>query len=164
MLKRLFYSGPSIEVLHEEYAKRRRIDEAAPVKASGEIRINASVERVWEVLTDLRGWEDWAPGVHDVHLDSAVAVDARFSWAIGRTRIKSVFAVVEPGRELSWSGSALWTKAIDRHVLEPTEDGATRHYLEESLAGVMVPLFFSTAKLKAQHQRRLIAFKAAAEG
>jgi hypothetical protein len=43
MLKELFYSGPSIEVLHEEYAKRRRIDQAAPVKASGEIRIEAPV-------------------------------------------------------------------------------------------------------------------------
>ena len=99
-----------------------------------------------------------------MRLDSAVAVDARFSWAIGGTRIKSVFAVVEPGRELSWTGSALWTKAIDRHVLAPTEDGATHHYLEESLAGVLVPLLFSSAKLNAQHRRWLTAFKAAAEG
>jgi hypothetical protein len=33
MLKELFYGGPSIGVLHEEYAKKGRIDEAAP--ASG---------------------------------------------------------------------------------------------------------------------------------
>ena len=164
MLKQLFYSGPTIEVLHEEYAKRSRIDEAAPVKSSGEIRIEAPVERVWELLTDIRGWEDWAPDVHDVRLDSAMAVDSRFSWAIGRTRIKSVFAVVEPGRELTWTGAALWTKAVDRHVLEPTDDGATRHYVEESLAGLLVPLLFSSAKLNAQHQRWLTAFKAAAEG
>jgi hypothetical protein len=163
MLKQLFYSGPPIEVLHEEYAKRGRIDEAASVKGSGEIRIEAPVERVWELLTDLCGWEDWAPSVHDVYLDSAVAIDTPFTWSIGRTRIKSVFAVVEPGRELTWTGTALWTKAIDRHVLAPTEDGATRHYMEESLAGVLVPLFFNGAKLNAQHQRWLTAFKAAAE-
>jgi hypothetical protein len=76
---------------------------------------------------------------------------------------RSVFAVVEPGRELTWTGTALWTKAIDRHVLDPTEDGATRHYLEESLASVLIPLFFGSEKLKAQHQRWLSAFKAAAE-
>src|SRR5215208_2808827 len=40
-LERLFYGGPSIGVLHEEYAKRGRIDERAPVKSSGEIRIGA---------------------------------------------------------------------------------------------------------------------------
>jgi hypothetical protein len=164
MLKRLFYGGPSIGVLHEEYAKRGRIDERAPVKSSGEIRIGAPVERVWDLLTDLCGWEGWAPGIHDVRLASAVAVDARFSWSIGRTRVKSVFAIVEPGRELTWTGAALWTKAVDRHVLEPAEDGATRLYIEESLAGVLVPLFFSSEKLEVQHQRWLTGFKAAAEG
>jgi hypothetical protein len=163
MLKRLFYSGPSIGVLHEEYAKRGRIDERAPVKSAGEIRIEAPVERVWELLTNIRGWEGWAPGVRDVRLDTAVAVDASFSWSIGRTRIKSVIAIVEPRRELTWTGVALWTKAVDRHVLEPTEDGATRFYIEESLAGALVPLFFSRPKLEVQHQLWLAAFKAAAE-
>ena len=163
-LKRLFYGGPSIGVLHEEYTKRGHIDERAPVKSSGEIRIGAPVELVWELLTDLRGWEGWAPGVHDVRLYSAVAVDARFSWSMGRTRIKSVIAKVEPGRELTWTGAALWTKAVDRHVLESTEDGATRLYVEESLAGALVPLLFSRAKLEVQHQRWLAALKAVAEG
>jgi hypothetical protein len=164
MLERLFYGGPSFGVLHEEYAKRGRIDERAPVKASGEIRIEAPVERVWALLRDLRGWEGWAPRVHDVRLDSAVAVDASFSWSIGRTRIKSVLAIVEPGRELTWTGAALWTKAVDRHVLEPTEDGATRLYIEESLAGALVPLLFGSAKLEVQHRRWLAAFKEVAEG
>lgn len=164
MLKRLFYGGPSMGVLHEEYAKRGRIDERAPVKSSGEIRIGAPVERVWELLTDLRGWEGWAPGVRDVRLDTAVAVDASFSWSIGRTRIKSVIAIVKPGRELTWTGAALWTKAVDRHVLVPTEDGATRLYVEESLAGALVPLFFGSAKLEVQHRRWLAALKAVAEG
>jgi hypothetical protein len=49
MLTRLFYSGPSIEVLHEEYAKQGRIDANAPVRASQEIRIEAPAERVWEL-------------------------------------------------------------------------------------------------------------------
>ena len=34
MLKRLCYSGPPIGVLHEEYAKKGRVDDEAPVKAS----------------------------------------------------------------------------------------------------------------------------------
>lgn len=164
ILKRLFYGGPTIGVLHEEYAKKGCIDEEAPVKASGGVRIEAPVERVWELLIDLPGWEAWAPDVHGVRLGSAVAADAAFSWAIGRTRIESRFAVVKPGRELTWTGAALWTRAVDRHVLEPTGDGATLHYIEESLAGVLVPLFFGSAKLKAQHERWPAALKSAAEG
>jgi hypothetical protein len=52
----------------------------------------------------------------------------------------------------------------DRHVLEPTEDGSTRFYIEESLAGVLVALFFGSEKLEVQHQRWLAALKAVAEG
>lgn len=163
-LRRLFSSGPPVEVLHEEYAKRGRIDQSAPVQSSGEIRIERPVEQVWDLLVDLRGWEAWAPDIHDVRLDSAVVVDGRFAWAIGRTRIRSRFAVVEPARELTWTGTALWTTAIDRHVLQPTPDGATRLSIEESLAGALVPLFFSSAKLRAQHEQWLTAAKAAAEG
>ena len=52
MTKRLFYSGPSFVRLHEEYAKKGRIDEEAPVKTAGEITINAPVEQVWALLID----------------------------------------------------------------------------------------------------------------
>ena len=52
MTKRLLYSGPSFDRLHEEYAKKGRIDEEAPVKTAGEITINAPVEQVWALLID----------------------------------------------------------------------------------------------------------------
>jgi Polyketide cyclase / dehydrase and lipid transport len=104
MLKQLFYSGPSIEVLHEEYAKKGRIDEEAPVEAFHEVRIEAPVERVWELLSDVPGWGTWYPDVHDVHLDSGVKADARFTWTNGKARIKSTFAVVDEEREITWTG------------------------------------------------------------
>ena len=63
MLKQLFYSGPSIEVLHEEYAKKGRIDARAPVGAAGEIRIEAPVGRVWELLVNVPAWGTWGRAV-----------------------------------------------------------------------------------------------------
>jgi hypothetical protein len=36
MLRQLFYRGPPIDVLHEEYAKKGRIDGEAPVRASAD--------------------------------------------------------------------------------------------------------------------------------
>jgi hypothetical protein len=41
MLKRLFYGGPPIGVLHEQYAKKGRVDDEAPMKASYEVLIEA---------------------------------------------------------------------------------------------------------------------------
>jgi hypothetical protein len=37
MLKQVLYRGPSLEVLHEEYAKKGIIDEAAPIKTASDI-------------------------------------------------------------------------------------------------------------------------------
>lgn len=163
MLRQLFYSGPSIEVLHEEYAKGGRIDGNAPIRASRELRIEAPVDRVWELLADVPAWHTWDAGVHDVHLDSTVAADARCTWANGRARMKSRFAVVDPGRELTWTGTSAGAKAVDRHVLRATDDGATRVYTQESMAGPLLVLFYSSAKLQTGMEQWLAALKTAAE-
>ncbi len=147
MLKQLFYSGPSIGVLHEEYAKKGRIDEKAPITAAYEVRIETPVERVWELLSDPPNWETFDPDIHDVHLDSGVKADARFTWSNGKVRMKSRFAVVDAAREITWTGVASGAKAVHRHVLEPTGDGgATRLLCEESMAGPLCPSCFSTTR------------------
>jgi len=49
----LTYRAPALAVLHEKYAKRRRIDEQAPVHARQHIVIHAPVGQVWQSLTDV---------------------------------------------------------------------------------------------------------------
>jgi hypothetical protein len=105
MLKQLFYSGPSIDVLHKEYAKKGRIDARAPVGAAGEIRIEGARGKGLGAAGQRPRLGTWDRAVHDVHLDSTVAADARFTWVNGHARIRSRFAVVDPGRELTWTGS-----------------------------------------------------------
>ncbi len=41
---------PSLATLHDEYALRGRIDEAAPVTNTSSVLIDASPDRVWDVL------------------------------------------------------------------------------------------------------------------
>ena len=50
--QRVFYAGPSADALHEDYAKRGRIDDLAPIASRCEIVVDAPVERVWELLMD----------------------------------------------------------------------------------------------------------------
>lgn len=42
---RLFYRGPSVDALHETYAKEGRIDPHAPVQASASVEIQRPVEQ-----------------------------------------------------------------------------------------------------------------------
>jgi uncharacterized protein YndB with AHSA1/START domain len=160
---RLFYRGPSAEVLHNDYARQRRIDDTAPISASFEVIIDAPVDRVWEVLSRPEGWGGVDPAIRDVRLDGGVVEGARFAWRNGRTRLTSRFAVVEANRELSWTGAALGAKVVHRHVMTPTEHGMTRLYSEESMAGPLLVLLFSSAKLRAALEQWLAAIKTAAE-
>jgi hypothetical protein len=108
-------------------------------------------------------WPGFAAGIHHVHLDAAVAADTRFTWANGRARIKSRFAVVDPGRELTWTGVSSGFKVVHRHLLDATSDGATRVRCEESMAGPLLVLFYNRAKLQADLETWLTALKTAAE-
>jgi hypothetical protein len=92
-----------------------------------------------------------------------VIADGRFTWANGKSRIKSRFAVVDAERELTWTGVSSGAKAVHRNLVESTADGATRVISEESMAGPLLTLFYSSTKLEAGVERWLAALKRAAE-
>ncbi|MEW1930153.1 SRPBCC family protein [Streptomyces sp. NPDC088360] len=166
MLHRLLYRGPSLEILHEEYAKKGRLDEGAPISGSYEVRIQAPVARVWSLLSEPANWGSIDPAIHGVTVEGGsggAEVDARFTWVSGRNRIKSRFAVVDPGREIVWTGLAAGAKAVHRHVLEAADDGSTLVRTEESMGGPFLVLFFSDAKLHTVLEKWLTGLKKAAE-
>lgn len=149
---------PNLATLHDEYALHGHIDEDAPVVSASSVLIDASPDRIWGVLADLRAWEGWATDFRLRALD-AVEPGREFRWAQKGVPLRSRFAVVAPGRELSWTGSMLGLyRAIDRMVLT-REDGRTRVTLEESLDGPLVRLVYGEDKLRAGHEARLSALK-----
>lgn len=163
MFGKLFYTGPSIDSLHAEYAKKGRIDPRAPVSAKQEVIINAPAGRVWSVLSDPAGWPLIDEAIHDVELDGPVTEDTRFDWSNGKARMKSRFAVVDPERELTWTGTSMGAKAVHRHVLTADGDGRTRLLSEESMAGPFLTLLFPSSKLAAGMDNWLDGIRARAE-
>ena len=149
---------PNLATLHDDYALHGRIDEDAPVVSASSVLIDASPDRIWDVLADLRGWEEWATDFRLRALD-AVEPGREFRWAQKGVPLRSRFAVVAPGRELSWTGSMLGLyRAVDRMVLTG-ENGRTRVTLQESLDGPLVRLVYGENKLRAGHEARLAALR-----
>lgn len=99
----------------------------------------------------------------DVGAPDGVVTDGPFTWANGKAKITSRFAVVDQDRELTWTGVSSGAKAVHRHVLHLLEDGATRLESEESMAGPFLTLFYSSAKLQQGMMTWLTAIKTAAE-
>ena len=77
------YRGPSIQSLHQDHAKKGRVDEAAPIRAYGVVDISGPVERVWHVLSSLTDWPSVDPALRVMDVAGGVTVDAPFVWTNG---------------------------------------------------------------------------------
>lgn len=90
--------------------------------------------------------------MRDVQLEAGKKIDALFKFKLNNFPIRAIFAVIQPCRELHWTGVSLWFKAVDLHTLEPTKDGGAQLSIAESFAGPLATLFISRDKLKMQHE------------
>ncbi|MEU4833844.1 SRPBCC family protein [Streptosporangium sp. NPDC023615] len=134
------------------------MDAEAPVTSESGVVVDATPAEVWEVLADLGNWPAWAPGYEVLELGE-MTPGAAFRWRLGPVRITSRFAVVAPGRELTWSGVVLGYRAVDQQVLQALPGGRTRVTMRESLAGPLVSLVFGAGRLRAGHERYLNALE-----
>jgi len=163
MSSRLLYRGPTLQALHEQYAKQGRIDERAPVSATSSVDIDAAPEQVWQVLSCVGDWPTVDLAISQVRLPAGVAVDAAFTWTNGGARIRSRFAVVEHCRELTWTGVSFGARAVHRHLLHRMDDGTTRLTSQESMAGPFLSLLYPRTKLAHGLAAWLSAIKTAVE-
>ena len=164
MLKALTYSSPALATLHEDYAKKHRVDERAPYLARATTTIEAPVATVWNRLCDVRSWaENLEPGVRDIDVPDGVVTDAWFWRRAGGIRMSARFAVVEPRRELAWTGRALGLRVVHRFTLEAVTGTRTTVEAEESMAGSPMAVLFSQAKLQALVEGSLGTLRAACE-
>ncbi|ROQ67150.1 putative membrane protein [Streptomyces sp. 840.1] len=164
LLSRALYVGPPLATLQEQYAKGGIIDDNAPVLASSSVRIAAPADRVWQLLHDLPDWPSWVPGVSYVRQSpGGLAPGGRFTWKLNGITIKSTLAVVEPERELCWTGVLAGTRAVHRFRLTEDARGHTEVVSEESIGGPLIALYFPSSKLRKVLEGWLGALKSTAE-
>jgi uncharacterized protein YndB with AHSA1/START domain len=115
------------------------INRSAPAVASGELDIAASREVVWDVISDIGAWPSWNPDVRTSRLEGPLAIGSVFRWKAGGAWLTSTLRVVDPPRELSWSGRTMGIRAIHTFRFEPS-DGGTLARSEESWEGLVPAL------------------------
>ena len=119
--------------------ERFGLDRGAPAIASTAAVLDAPVEAVWAVLSDIEGWPSWNPDVKQARLEGPLASGTRFTWKAGPGTIRSVLQVVEPPRRIGWTGQTMGIRAA--HVWEiEAADGGSRVRTEESWSGLIVSL------------------------
>jgi hypothetical protein len=112
-----------------------------------EIEIQASAERVWQVLTDFISFPQWNPFIRRasgiVQAGERLEVNIQTSGANGMT-FRPTVLIAEPNRELRWLGHLLIPGLFDgEHIFTIEQLGAHRvHFVQrEIFTGLLVPFF-----------------------
>jgi uncharacterized protein YndB with AHSA1/START domain len=106
----------------------------ATVVSAAEGLIDAPIERVWAVLTEIDEWPAWNPDVRSASLEGPVSEGSTFRWKAGPGSISSRIAYVDRPRLIAWTGKTLGIRAVHVWRLEE-QDGRTRVRSEESYDG-----------------------------
>lgn len=138
------------------------------------IDINASPERVWEVLTDFEEHPQWNPLIRE--LRGRLAMGEELYVRLGppdqkpmtfRPRVVELDEGAEP--RFAWRGKILagWIFAgVHRFALERLAEGSTRFYHSEQFGGLLIPMLKTTLRQDLRRAFELMneALKQKAEG
>jgi uncharacterized protein YndB with AHSA1/START domain len=99
------------------------INTAAPVITRDEILIQAPIDTIWRIQTDIPSWPSWQPEVDRAQLDGPLAVGSVFRWQTAGLDITSTVQEIDAPRRIVWGGSAQGIVAVHAWTLQPQDDG-----------------------------------------
>jgi len=110
-----------------------------------EIDIQASAEKVWQVLTALDKYPEWNPFLHHAigKAELGAKVEVTFKSGSKDMTLHCIVTKVEPNRELRWKyhvGLPFLFHGEHCFVLEPAGDGEIHFIDKEIFTGLLVPL------------------------
>ncbi len=103
--------------VYETYSLWGLTDPNAPVQASGEILIDASPQRVWDVLTDVQSWAMLRPDI-----DGAVGRGTSCTLTTAGIDLTLIFGLMTPPQEINWTTTTTGLVMTNRYVLVPQDD------------------------------------------
>ena len=114
------------------------INQTAPIVARHEIAINAPLETVWQIQTEIGTWPDWNPDIVKAELTGPLAVGTVFRWETAGLAISSTLGEVVPLKKLAWSGKAGDILGVHVWTFSWNAEG-THVRTEESWEGASLP-------------------------
>lgn len=130
-------------------AKEGKINENASIRDQHSIIINAPIEEVWEILTNLKEWPSWYSNVKRMEVDDMIEEGTQFKWTLGRVKSISQIQRLARPNTFSWTGKSKWVKRIYVWNLEADEN-QTIVTVSSSLQGTFTVLVENHQKVYTQ--------------
>jgi len=113
------------------------IDAEAPVLAHHEVEIQATLDEVWRLHTDVNAWTAWQSDITTASIEGAFEVGNSFSWSsYGLAVTSTIYAITDHSRVL-WGGTGAGITGIHEWLFAETPDGV-HVTTNESFAGAPV--------------------------
>lgn len=80
------------------------INEDAPVITRDQIIINAPLQLVWDIQTDVQAWPQWQPDVDSAKSSGPLLIGSSFRWQTAGLNITSTVTAIEPLGRIEWGG------------------------------------------------------------
>lgn len=125
------------------------------------IQIDASVNKVYSLVANIKDWTKWFEGVTEVNINGKAEEGKIFIWKANGFKIKSKIHTVRPNSEIGWIGKMWWIKAVHNWHFESIPDGGTKVTIQESFDGFGSSLMKNS--LKKDMRRDLICLKKESE-
>jgi hypothetical protein len=141
-----------------------QIDPNSRVSHSASIEIDASAQKVWDVMSDIENWPKWNSDIKSAKLNGRLYKGTTFTWKAGPGTITSTLEVVNKPSLLGWSGKLFGIKAV--HIWRiASKDMKTVVTTEESWDGFLPKIFRNSSKktLKKAIDNGLVQLKKAVE-
>lgn len=106
-----------------------------------EIQIQASTEKVWQILTDFARYPEWNPFIRS--LTGNVSEGNKIEAHIDTMRFRPRVLAFQKNREFRWLGHLFFPGIFDgehRFQLIENADGSTRFIHSEKFGGILVGL------------------------
>lgn len=116
------------------------VNESAPVKSGSQIEIEAPIDIVWRILTDINHWTTWQKEVTKTVVHGAIGQGTRFDWKAGGLSFKSRIHTSVRESMFGWTGTTIGASAIHNWTFE-ANGNMTIVKVEESLQGLFPRLF-----------------------
>ena len=124
-----------------------------------EIKINATAETVWKVLTDFEAYPHWNPFIKSI--TGTPKIDKKIKVTFQSMTFTPKVLVFDKNKEFRWLGK-LWIKNLfdGEHIfkIKDHQDGSVTLEHNERFSGILVPMFkkklLSETKINFQKMNR----------
>jgi uncharacterized protein YndB with AHSA1/START domain len=106
------------------------VNRDAPVVVELTTLIDAPLDVVWRLHTDVGGWPAWQEDVVEARLSGPVAPGTSFAWETHGLSIVSTIEEVVPRRRIVWGGPAHGIDGVHVWTFDPTPDGVAVRTVE----------------------------------